>query len=497
MSAGPLAGRAVRADAAAAARPLALPAAYALIAAAACVAALAMGPGGPILTPDSSSYMTAQPIRPIGYPAFLHAVIALFGSIAAVPALQVVAYGTAAAALATACARLVRSAAVGLTLLLLLVGNAAVLRHGFMVMAEAPHLVALLGMLAAAATHLRTGSRSALATASACVGAGILIRPVDMALVAGLVALAWPALRRASGMIVPGRAAFLGTSILALCLPAAGLWAAGTVIQQARHGSSVTGSFFGFSLLGKVAPLLVTGAPSEHPAIRGAIVPLAAPYRAAMQTGAGWLADQIIDIAAYNPLLYRYAWDAAVEAARAQRCGAAAAAACAVGSIDRAAVTAFGLDFVTRRPAAYAEAVAQSYLGLWVPPPFVTQAEADLIRSSFARAAASVPLDPVTLHIYPLPMVILVRCGLALAFLSSWLALAAWLAFPRSCDPIGRMLMLGAVAAAATHAVFLATAGLQPALPRYAIGMWPTVAILAVLPFAICYLKLRTRWLAD
>ena len=204
------------------------------------------------LTPDTALYIGLNEVRSIGYPGFLRTVIALFGNLSVLVAIQLNLLLVSIVMLGWAVTRVVGRRLCGIALLLLQGLNPALLIWAEQVMTEGLFIPLLMAHAAFVLLLLTRPSRAIAALASVTLVAAIVVRPAAYSLLLNLPLLVLLLRVRQAGILAW------------VIIPAAALYLAAAGAHKAALGTWQSQSFGGFTLLGKVALLIhgdVPGAP--------------------------------------------------------------------------------------------------------------------------------------------------------------------------------------------------------------------------------------------
>jgi hypothetical protein len=209
--------------------------------------------GASLLTGDAASYLYFDPVRPIGYPAFLALVRMLTGGLRWLAAIQLAAALAGILALALALRRFVGSAWAGGAALVLSAGNVAAISLAYGVMSDSLSLALLCLFAAAVLAFLQQESTALSLTKSLISAAAVAVRPVNIVL--------FPA---DLFVILAGRGGMRRKVLLSLA--AAALFGAGIAIsplyQKLAHGAAAAGSPLARGLFQKA---IFIEPPSEQP----------------------------------------------------------------------------------------------------------------------------------------------------------------------------------------------------------------------------------------
>lgn len=134
-------------------------------------------PPVPLIAPDTASYWSSDPERPLGYTAVLHVIYALTGSFKFIPAIQSGAYCVAVLAFQAATWRLTRNIVLATAVATVLLLHHRLLESSLWALSEQLFIVFLLLHVAAAAWTLATRSRAALISMALTAIGVISIRP--------------------------------------------------------------------------------------------------------------------------------------------------------------------------------------------------------------------------------------------------------------------------------------------------------------------------------
>src|SRR5262249_43970032 len=153
----------------------------------------------PVITPDSGAYWVGPTWRTIGYPAFLWAVVAVFGSLRAVVLAQLALFIISVLAVQTAIERLTRSAVLAAVTAIALLVLGESLTYAVALMTESIFTSLLLMHVAAAGHAFARPSRLAFLSMAATAVLAVAIRPVGYFLFGGILVLLlfWPRQRKA------------------------------------------------------------------------------------------------------------------------------------------------------------------------------------------------------------------------------------------------------------------------------------------------------------
>ena len=133
-------------------------------------------------TPDSASYLTADPIRTPGYPIFLRFVNTIFGGLHRLPIVQLNIYFAASAITGFAISKLTNSTIAGLLLCLALIRSSVGTYYAIFVLSESLFVTVIVLHLAALASYLHLQRNVILAIAGFLLAIAIQVRPVAIAL---------------------------------------------------------------------------------------------------------------------------------------------------------------------------------------------------------------------------------------------------------------------------------------------------------------------------
>jgi hypothetical protein len=371
--------------------------------------------------------------------------------------------------------------------LLLLAGGAAnvsLLGYGQMMLAEAPFAACLCFHLAAMAACFREFSRARAIEAGLWLGAAILVRPAGYAFLAALPFLT---------LLFPKR-----RIAVAACaaLPALALLFAAGGANQLRYGVFSPQAFGGVSLFGHVAFLLRADTPSSEPALVKSIAEALAPQADELRRTAipheHWRAT----MNAYNEMMWPRALPLIAATADQRMAPGAndmmrqAAAADLASALARATILA--------DPAGYTVHVLSHYYGLWLST-FVPAGPLAARSAACQIASESPPLDPALSvravaaadRIGPLDLfwafATLGQFPALAILLPGSLVLCAAVFWAHRFSPPLRFLIYAALGLQAYYAML---AGVQAAMPRYAVPLEPwSLAIVG----GLVVLELRRR----
>jgi len=205
-----------------------------------------------VITPDTALYVDFNEVRTIGYPVFLKTVIALFGDLRLLVAIQLNLLLGSILMLGWAVGRVVASLLCGIVLVLVLALNPALLNWTEQLMSEGLFIPVLLAHASLVLLLLKQPSRATAALAGITLVAAILVRPAAYSLLLNLPLLVLLVRREQ-------------ITILAwTVIPATALYLAASGAHRAVLGTWQSQSFGGYNLLGNVALLIhgdVPGAP--------------------------------------------------------------------------------------------------------------------------------------------------------------------------------------------------------------------------------------------
>jgi hypothetical protein len=149
-----------------------------------------------VITPDTALYVDFNEVRTIGYPVFLKTVIALFGDLRLLVAIQLNLLLGSILMLGWAVARVVASLLCGIVLVLVLALNPALLNWTEQLMSEGLFIPVLLVHASLVLLLLKQPSRATAALAGITLVAAILIRPAAYSLLLNLPLLVLLLVRR-------------------------------------------------------------------------------------------------------------------------------------------------------------------------------------------------------------------------------------------------------------------------------------------------------------
>ena len=229
------------------------------------LAVFAVGaPPVPIVNYDTGTYFSASHIVPLGYPAFLHGIFGLTGSLKAIVLVQVAVFCASVLALQSGLQKLTKSPAFAGLVGCILVMAPALTAYANNLLTEQLFTAMLLFHAAAAAWCFVGPSRAALLSLAVTAVLAVLLRPSGLFLYGGILYLLlfWHG----------RRIALLRWCIVPLII----LSAANVAIDRAVHGSAP--SIAGLALFPHVAHLYQGGGaatPAEEEALKTAIAPFA------------------------------------------------------------------------------------------------------------------------------------------------------------------------------------------------------------------------------
>lgn len=419
----------------------------------------------PLLAPDSTTYLTWDPLRPLVYPLFLKAAASLSADLHVVGPLQWLAFTAAAVWLATSCARSGTPAWVAIGLGCFVQAHPQVVGYAFTILPESllMSLVMLhLGAIMRFVEQPRDPRWPWLA--GIALGLAILTKPVAMSFVAGVPIVAVCAWRAgvASRVLVAFSAAVL--------LPVA----AASAVNLARIGVFAPQAIGGFATLGVAGTFLSDEVAVTPPALKAALLQQLTPIRDELQRLDSLTLYYVYSSSAFHDALERARDVILVQAGVAPGPAVVNSPAylelnAVAGRVTRAAIAA--------APAAYARHVSAHLYGLWMMPLVRRAGETPPFDVQLARARESAPFvarSPVAYRVVPDAVYWPFQALLVFTLISATTGVGRAL--------LGRVtpqwLMVG-YAGALLHGYYLLTAAAQTGLPRYAIAAWPLMSVVA------------------
>ncbi len=146
-------------------------------------------PDEPLINPDSPGYLTFAAYRTGGYPAVLALLRPIVRDVADYAVAQRLLYGLSVLLLACQLLWTLRNTLVSVVAEFALLGNDFVNRYHFAIFTESLFLSTSALFIAAVLAHLRTGTSTSLALASALAGYATAIRPTGLVFIPALVVL--------------------------------------------------------------------------------------------------------------------------------------------------------------------------------------------------------------------------------------------------------------------------------------------------------------------
>ena len=424
---------------------------------------------------ESESYLLPNRHRPAGYPLFLRAAIAVFGSVEAVPRVQLALTAAAAWLLGWSAGRAARAPWLASALAAAAFAAFAVVRLHAYILSEAmflPLLCAALGLLAL--TAARPAARTACAAALAC-GLAIAMRPGGVGMLA-----VWPALLWLMwGRIAARRLRFMAAIAvpLALCFLAEGaVWRAFHP-DIAERPNIANRMLFSKVLLMEPEPAAALDA--ELAGFFAEARSRAAPLRAVVAGAPDWRTRTFLLERAQHGLtqpFWRSEFSPWLKAAAARRGTTPNRLA---GVIARAALLG--------APLSWMENAGLQYRALWSNYAIYDADTARRRVDGLARfddiptlrnsPMPGRPRDPA-----PGPVAALNAAGAWASFLLSLAAIAAaaWRRTRAGADGVDAALALAALSALAVHGYFATCALINYVHLRYSVATWPIQAVYCV-----------------
>ena len=425
---------------------------------------------------ESESYLRPNSRRATGYPLFLHSAIFVFGSVEAVPRVQLALAAASAWFLGWSAGRAARAPWLAPALAgALFAAFAAVRLHAY-ILSEAlflPLSCAALGLLALNAA--RPAARTACAAALAC-GLAIMTRPAGLGLLAAWPALLWFVWGRLAGRRL--RFAAAAALPLALCALAEGAAWRAFHPDIAERPNIANRQMFAKALLTEEEPAAALDA--ELAGFLADARSLAAPLRAVVAGAPDWRTRTFLLERAQHGLLYPF-WPSEfrprLEAA-AERRGTTPHR--LVGVVARAALLGAPLGWMAN--------AGLHYRALWsnyaIYDADAARRRADgLARFDDVPILRDSPMPGRPRDAAPGPVAALNAAGTWASFLLSLAAIgaAAWRRARAGAGGVDGALALAALSALAVHGYFATTALLHFVQLRYSAAMWPIQAVYCVL----------------
>ena len=445
---------------------------------------------------DSESFFLERPsarYRWVGYPIFLQLVETVFGTMNAVPRVQLVLLAAAVCFLGFAVWQALRAPWLALAVATSVFALSAVLRLHAYVLSEGlfvPLVCALAGVVALLAR--RPTAPWAAAGAALC-GLAIVVRPAGIAMLALWPALAW--------LLWPRCAGRRGRLALAVALPLVLVFTAESVAWKSIHGwDSDRQSIVDRALFAKAVLLHETPSPAAIGDAelaeflvdaRRATAPLRDLIAAAPERRIGAIllrnAESRVEGVSYGLLRGRIR-------ELADRRGASA---------DQLLGT-IGWGTLLSRPRAWLANAATHWLSLWtyysVNDAAFARRYQSFVQGKSAPGNAALFAEANVVHppaaaAKPLAVVLLVRLAAAAALAYTLLALGAvvWRRMSRGLERVDDGLVVAAAAALLAHGPVLAAALFNKALLRYIAVTWPLQALCALLLTHWAWRRWRVR----
>ena len=421
--------------------------------------------GAEMYAADSLEYVGFDSSRSAGYPIFLALTTALFGTVDAAPALQLLLAATAFAFLAWSVHRAFDAPRLALLVALALFGNWELATYHAMLLTESCFIAALAVMMGAMARLVaRPTAGWAGASALAC-GLAIAVRPAGMSLLPIWPILLWFVWNRCAGRRLGLVAAIVAP--LAACSLAEG------TIWKARHGNRERPSVVNLHLFAK--GLMIDGvqaAPDDEPArflIRARRE--MAPAREFVAGAPGWQVRMLF-LRRYEMWAHRDLFSEETSALADRR-----------GVTDNRLRGEVGRLAIAAAPAAWLKNAFNHYLGLW----WVSQLPSPAVYGRYVAYVAQpggVPIIGEIEDIRPYPRAALAtRLVMVSAFLASFpaVALAVRQRLRRGPGGPDPALVLAALSALLVHGHFLLVGLTGTVVTRYAVAMWPVLVLCGLL----------------
>ena len=425
---------------------------------------------------DSKFLIDFHRYRTAGYPVFLDAVAAVFGSAEAAPRVQLVLTAGSVWFLAWAAARAAAAPGLAPALALALFAASSAARFHAYILTEAlfvPLLCVMAGFLALAAA--RPAPRTAFAAALAC-GLAIAARPAGLGLLAVWPALLWLAWGRLAGRRLRFAAA-IAAPLAACGLAEAAVWRAAHPAPVERP--NVAGRMlFAKAHATEARPPPGLAADADTAAFLADTRATTAPARALAAAAPDWrtrafaleYAESRLFIAFYrDPFLPR------AEALAARR-----------GTTVDGVLGAAALSTLLAAPGEWARNAWTHYRALWTHhsiygAEFLRRRGAWFARLDGPRALGVEAAPPARRGPQPAWLAAANRAATAASFFVSIAALAAAAPCrPRGAGP-GAAVAAAALCALAVHGYFALSAAVNHVHLRYAAAMWPLQAAYCVL----------------
>lgn len=452
--------------------------------------------GASALHGDSPSFFWQGPAfryRWVGYPLFLAAVEAVFGTLTVVPKAQLVLLAAAFAFLCHSVGKALRSPLLALALAVVLLAQCAVARLHAYFLSEALFVPLLCVLMGALARCVERPNVPALATATFACGLAIAVRPAGLGLLAIWPLFLWLVWPRCGGR--------RGRLLAATVLPLVSVFLIeGAVWRHVHTGVDARPSIAERALLGKALLL------EAEPRAPGRM----APDLAAFMVEARRVAAPLRDVIAGAPdwrsraLLLRNA-ESAVEVPMYQRVlrpRLRQLAARRGEDVDQL-VGELGWSGVTGAPLAWLRNAATHFLAMWCYYSINDQAFVDrYVEYASARAADLGPdtareakVAPAVATAYPAAVVWISRAASAAGLLASLAALTAvWQRAGRGREFLDGALVVGVVAACAAHAYVTVCALFNNGHLRFIATTWPLQGICCLLVGRWIWLRWRHRF---
>jgi hypothetical protein len=417
----------------------------------------------PVTPPDTISYISWDPLRPLAYPAVLSAASALDPSLRMLGIVQLALFLASATALAWRVSRLLASPGAGWLLLSGIVLNPQVVSYAFSAIPESLFTASLMLHVSAVIGLVTTCTRRSALLAGASAAFAILLKPVAVAWL-GALPLLWWSLRR----LTQARQLIIvwGISLAAPVLAASAVndWRIGVFAPQAAVG---------FQLVGLSAPFVDEQTPLEPELLRIRLVEELQPIRrelASLDALEWYYFYSSISYHETIPRVERVIKEVFPETAGATR-DAFVALNDVAASITRAAIP--------HAPWKYARHIAAHLYGLWLMPLVRSASEQPPFEGKLSAMRERLPIlgaNPVMYRAIPAPGYWLLRALLVTAFVGATAGVLLLVVSPR----VPMAVVAIAYAGALLHAHFLATAAGQTGLPRYALAAWPLTVLVVV-----------------
>ncbi len=435
----------------------------------------------PLLQPDSLSYISFSPTRPIGYPLFLWIVEALTGSHRVVPFLQLFFYVGASFYCAMNFYALSRSLILTTGLLLGILVNIQFIRLAFSILTDSVGgglLLLFLGMIFSFSSHPRLKTLYGI---WGIIGVACLIRPVFYCLIGVLPVLyffKWDFLR---GPILK---TILGPLSVLLVLLVFGSFG-----QYINHGFFRGESFLGNNLIGKVGLIGDPSIPSKHPSVMHAFGKKSQEIRQILDTAPSLRLRYLLSAPYYDTVRFSIAPPLFPPLKSTD----------AVDSFSKE----LALEVIKGKPFEYAQDVFMNYMALWQMWDFYSFTEGKefqiLLKTLSTEQTLNAMYVPYSIRAEAngkfgfSAVALTLRCALAVAFVLSFLfpftAFFLW-AKGKSLSPL---ILSGTLVSLTIQGGCLLTALLQAGIARYALLFWPCVIILLALFLKLILGNLKFR----